>query len=511
LAPTLVVSLLLAGTCIFVALYLNRLHVDVSRDYTENLQSSQAAQNLQTTATELRDLLRDRDRNGTTFVQQVELYQHTLAQQLTESEKLANLDREKQLVAEIRGGLQDFKRQWELRPAGQPAVGASSDEALADLLDSRVVNHCKDLLAFNTQQAAQNDRDNYLIVNRLTWTLIAVGLGAPIVGLLLGYAMARKVYQSITQLSVRIGDAAGRLRKELPAVVLEDPGDLQALHQRMQGVLEEIENVVERLQQREHEVLRAEQLAAVGQVAAGVAHELRNPLTSVKMLVQTGMEGDKPPGLPLDDLAIIEREIRRMESCIQTFLDFARPPSSERSVTDVNAVIRRALTLLEGRIRRQKVEVALDLPAQPVDLLIDAEQIHQVIVNLLINALDVLPHGGVIKIEVSSPTEEQHSAIVRMQDTGPGLAPAVSDRLFEPFVTTKETGLGLGLSICKRLIEAHSGTIHAANGPEGGAVFTFTLPADVASPDPRSSIGEPGRGQVADACSAKPQAAMETT
>jgi two-component system, NtrC family, sensor histidine kinase HydH len=495
LAPTLVVSLLLAGTCIIVALYLNRLHVDVSRDYVENTQSSQAAANLQTTATELRDLLRDKGRNPAMFVQQVDLYQHTLGQHLEESDKLANLAREKQLVAEIRDGLKGFRREWETRPDGRPAVGAGSDEALADLLDKRVVGPCKDLLAYNTQQAEQNDRDNYVIVNRLTWTLIAVGLGAPIVGLLLGYAMARKVYQSITQLSVRIRDAAGRLRKELPAVVLEDPSDLQALHRHMQGVLEEIENVVEQLQQREHEVLRAEQLAAVGQVAAGVAHELRNPLTSVKMLVQTGMEGDKPLGLPPDDLAIIEREIRRMESCIQTFLDFARPPSSERRVTDLNSVIRRALTLLDGRIRRRQVDVSLDLPAQPVDLLIDAEQIHQVVVNLLINALDVLPHGGEIKVEVSGPTEEQHSAIVRIQDTGPGLAPAVKHRLFEPFVTTKETGLGLGLSICKRLIEAHNGTIHAANGPEGGALFTFTLPADAV---------------CGDASDAKPQAAMGT-
>ena len=494
LAPTLIVSLLLAGTCIFVALYLNRLHVDVSRDYVENTQSSQAAANLQTTATELRDLLRDKDRNPATFVQKVELYQHTLDKHLAESEKLANLDREKQLIPEIHEGLKDFRREWQKRPEGRPVAGAGSDEALADLLDRRVVTPCKDLLSYNTQQAEQNDRDNFIIVNRLTWTLIAVGLGAPVVGLLLGYAMARKVYQSITQLSVRVRDAAGRLRRELPAVVLEDPGDLQVLHQHMQGVLEEIESVVEQLQQREHEVLRAEQLAAVGQVAAGVAHELRNPLTSVKMLVQTGLEGDKPTGLPPDDLAIIEREVRRMESCIQTFLDFARPPSSERRVSDLNTVIRRALTLLEGRIRRHKVGVVLDLPAEPVELMIDAEQIHQVVVNLLINALDVLPHGGTIRIEVSCPTAEQHSAIVRVQDTGPGLAPAVRDRLFEPFVTTKETGLGLGLSICRRLIEAHNGTIHAANGAEGGAAFSFTLPADAASSDrvaakPQAAVG----------------------
>jgi len=341
LAPTLIVSLLLAGTCIFVALYLNRVHTDVSIDFVENLQSSQAAENLAQTAIELRDLLRDKQRDPATFPQQVRYYQHSLDRRLESSEILANLDREKKLVGDIRAGLDEFHRQWQARSDGGPATGTGSDEALADLLDKRVVRPCQDLLSYNKEQVAQSDRDNIVIVNRLTATLIVVGFGAPLIGLLMGYAMARKAYQSITQLSVRIRDAAGRLRKELPAVVLEDPGDLPDLHRQMQGVLEEIESVVQRLQQREHEVLRAEQLAAVGQVAAGVAHELRNPLTSVKMLVQTGMEGDRPPGLPADDLAIIEREVRRMESCIQTFLDFARPPVSERRVTDLNAVIRR--------------------------------------------------------------------------------------------------------------------------------------------------------------------------
>src|SRR5262249_61553917 len=102
--------------------------------------------------------------------------------------------------------------------------------------------------------------------------------------------------QSIYQLGVRIRDAAGRLKSEIRPVTLEDARDLPDLHQQMQTVIETIEDVVERLQQREREVLRAEQLAAVGQVAAGVAHELRNPLTSGKMLVQTGLEGPRPAG-----------------------------------------------------------------------------------------------------------------------------------------------------------------------------------------------------------------------
>src|SRR5262249_38347614 len=168
--------------------------------------------------------------------------------------------------------------------------------------------------------------------------------------------------------SVRIRDAAGRLNRDLGSVTVQKEGDLADLDRQMEHVLDEIGRTIDQLQQREHEVLRTEQLAAVGQLAAGVAHELRNPLTSIKMLVQTGLEGDAPPGLPAEDLAVVEREVRRMEGYIRTFLDFARPPRSERRRTDLGAVVRRALTLTEGRARRQQVVLTEALPSEPVTL-----------------------------------------------------------------------------------------------------------------------------------------------
>jgi two-component system sensor histidine kinase HydH len=165
-----------------------------------------------------------------------------------------------------------------------------------------------------------------------------------------------------------------------------------------------------------------------------------------------------------------------METCIQTFLDFARPPVSERHRRDLLPVVRRALTLAEVRARRQQVTLSATLPPGPVDLDIDAAQVQQVLLNLLLNALDALPQGGTIRVEVWPATTEKPTVEVAVRDSGPGIAPRIRERLFEPFVSSKETGLGLGLSISRRLIEAHGGTISGENAPGGGALFAFTLP-----------------------------------
>jgi signal transduction histidine kinase len=471
LAPTVLMSLGLVAACITAAISLRRQYVDMSTVLNENVDSILAAKELETTLTELLQQLRGQEGPpDPRLAEDVDKRLAAARQQLVRTRELANHEHERRKVQEIAQGLASFEALFR-QPTRPPAA------ELAANLEKGALPACAQLLRDNAEQVGHSDRENRRIVNLLTWGLLLVGIGAPLAGLLLGYSIARRVHQSIYQLSVRIRDAAGKLNGETHPITLEDTGDLAGLGAQMQGIVGEIEAVFQRLQQREREVLRADQLAAVGQVAAGVAHELRNPLTSVKMLVQTGLEGPEPSGLSAEDLSIIEHEVRRMEGCIQTFLNFARPPSAERRRTDLNAVVRRALALVEGRARRQQVACTAELPPHPVALCIDGEQIHQVLVNLLLNALDALPHGGRVRVTVGGPTAETRAVTVRVEDTGPGIPPAIKARLFEPFVSGKETGLGLGLSICRRLVEAHGGSIRGDNVPPG-AVFTFTLPAD---------------------------------
>jgi signal transduction histidine kinase len=195
-------------------------------------------------------------------------------------------------------------------------------------------------------------------------------------------------------------------------------------------------------------------------------------MTSIKMLVQAGREGGDT-GLAPDDLDVIEREVRRVERSLQTFLDYARPPKPAKVLTDLVKVARETVDLTRGRAARQQVVVRLVDLDGPMTLDADPDQLRQVLVNLTLNALDAMPRGGELTLEVGGDEPE---AVIRVTDTGTGIAAEIRERLFEPFASTKETGLGLGLVICLRIVEDHGGSIAAENPPGGGARFTVRLP-----------------------------------
>lgn len=226
---------------------------------------------------------------------------------------------------------------------------------------------------------------------------------------------------------------------------------------------------------RERQMVRAEQMAAIGQVAAGVAHEIRNPLTSIKGLVQVNLREADARGLPAEDLRVIEHEVRRMERTLQTFLDFARPPKPDRWRLDPVTVIDRVYTLVGGRARKQRVALRLLRPDEPVWLDGDQDQLQQLLLNLVLNALDAMPEGGAVEIDLRPPRDGHVELFVR--DTGPGIAPHVLPKVFETFVSSKETGIGLGLPVSRRIAEDHGGTLSAYNLPDGGACFALRLPA----------------------------------
>jgi signal transduction histidine kinase len=269
---------------------------------------------------------------------------------------------------------------------------------------------------------------------------------------------------------------AHRLEQDVASVRIEADGDLQNLDRQLQSVVRQVEEITERQQRHQQEMLRAEQLAAVGQLAASVAHEVRNPLTSVKMLVELAIRPRDPKPLTANDLRVIHGEITRLEQTVRSFLEFARLPKPQRAPCDLRDVLGQAAELVRARAGQQKVELVVRSPEEPVPASVDRDQLCTVLVNLYLNALDAMPHGG--RLETTLGAEADGGVSVVVADTGAGIAPEISARLFTPFASTKATGTGLGLSISRRIVEEHGGRLSATNRPGGGASFTLHLPPD---------------------------------
>ena len=251
--------------------------------------------------------------------------------------------------------------------------------------------------------------------------------------------------------------------------------ELQFLQIVANAIAAPLDSTGKESEQRQKHLMRAEQMMAMGQVAAGVAHELRNPLTAIKGLIQVNRKELEDRGLPDEDLRVIEHEIRRMERSLQNFLDFARPPQPKRRRMSLAPVIERVISLVQGRARKQQVSIEATQSAGLGWVDADQDLIQQLLLNLVLNALDAMPLGGVIRIEVHPTTDGQ--AAVRVIDNGPGIAPHILPIIFDRFVSSKETGVGLGLPVSLRIAQEHGGKLTAENPPQGGASFTLQLPA----------------------------------
>ena len=478
--PTILVGLVLLGASTTAAVYLQRQQAHTAELLRENVSSRTVAQDLETTLENLIALLR----RGSTQVDDLNEYTKSL---LTRADVHADKEEEKRLVVQVMTSFDGYAQAWQDRQQEGEASKTNRIESALRTLEAETLPRCRALREYNGQQIVDSEQVHGRTVTWMAWGLAGVGGVGALAGVILGYGVARSLRRSIYQLSVRIRDAADRLGQDLPAVTLVKDGDIPQLHQHMEKMVRDIENVVQQLQQREREVLRAEQLGAVGQLAAGAAHELRNPLTAIKMLVQTNREEAAARGLPVEDLRMIEQEIRRMERSLHTFLDFARLPKPERRPIAIAAVVEKTFALLEGRARQQGVTLHFAAPANPVVVRVDPEQIQQILVNLVLNALDAMPQGGRLQVELGASANGQVE--LRVSDTGPGISAQLMPRLFEPFVSSKETGLGLGLVVSQRIAEAHGGSLRAANRLEGGACFELRLPLNGASAKPPSEQG----------------------
>lgn len=292
-------------------------------------------------------------------------------------------------------------------------------------------------------------------------------------------AVAWTVSRGIVRPVYELVAAADRIGKgDLQArVAVTQRDELGQLAQRFNDMASQLQESVARIRDlHKEEMLRAEQLATVGELAAGIAHELKTPLLGIasgaqllsRRLDQRDHEGRHLAGEML-------QRIQRMEGAVQDLLNYARPSPARLSLLDLNAIVERALRLVEPRAQRSGVAIGRSLAAELPSSLVDPDQIGQVVVNLALNGIEAMQGGGRLEVE----TREADGVVeLRVSDSGPGIAPAERDRIFRPFYTTKHTGTGLGLAIVRQIVERHGGAVAVADAPSGGARFVVSLPAE---------------------------------
>ncbi|MFO0796937.1 MAG: ATP-binding protein [Gemmataceae bacterium] len=477
LGPVVLTTLCLVSLCGITAVSLFYQQAAVTQVLREEFTSRKAASDLRSTLNVLIAL----ETNHVETVSDL----HTRAQaQIADTRRHADTPTEQGLTEQMGDGFGQYLHLWQSLP---PPAAADHEARVADatrFLEARVLVPCRELEEYNDSRVEEAVREHEQTLRNMVWGLATVaGLGG-FAGVVLGFGVARGLSRSIRRLEVQIRDAAGKFGPDPAEIVVTGDGDFHGLHAQLDQLAGRIEEAVQTLRQRDREVLRAEQLAAVGQLAAGVAHEIRNPLTSIKMLVQAGLEDGA--GLTAADMRVIEGEVRRTERSLQTFLDFARPPKPRREQFDLTALVGGVVELIRGRAVKQRVAVAADAPPA-VTLTGDVEQFRQVLVNLCLNALDAMPTGGRLTVAVRPRPGRVE---VSVDDTGPGIPREILPRLFEPFVSSKDTGLGLGLVISRRIAEDHGGTILASNLPGGGAGFLVSVPTTLPA---RPDADTPGR------------------
>lgn len=415
--------------------------------------------------------------------------------QLAQARELMRVEPERSLIERTSSGYEGFFRSFQEilltlpadAPAGIPVeLSADQEDALAALTDriltESVLSPLQDTIRENRDVLERTSEASRATAQHLKIGFLLLGLCGGAAGLLMGTAIARTIGRSIVQLIVSVRGVAGRLSDVCDPVTMSHVGDLMGLESVLRGMEGTIAGVVERLQQRETELLRSEQLAHVGQLAAGMAHELRNPLMPMKVLVQAALEQPDGGGLRGRSLEVVNDEITRLEQAIQSFLDFARPPVPQTMSVDLRSVVTATTDLVSGRAATQGVTIRTDMPEHPACASIDAGQIRQLFLNLLLNALDAQPHGGRIEIAIRGegvPPADRTAVdwAVSVRDNGQGIPEAMLESMFEPFVTTKETGTGLGLTVSARIAAAHGGSLAVRNVPGSGAEFVLTLPA----------------------------------
>ena len=292
----------------------------------------------------------------------------------------------------------------------------------------------------------------------VSWFFIAAALG---------YSLARGIMRPIknfTQGAKAI--AEGDLDQYIPVKTKDEIGRLAQAFNEMAKELKETRTIQEELR-------RSERLITVGEIAASIAHEIRNPLGVIKNSAQMLREEKIGKEEENELFNFIIEESERLERVINDFLQLARLPQPHKKRVEMKELLDRILTVMSGEFKERKISVVRDFPYSDSYFVCDPEQFHQLFLNLILNSLEAMPDGGKLFIGLKNTDGKIE---ISFKDTGTGISPEVKDKIFEPFFTTRSGGTGLGLSIVSKIVKFHGGSIEVKSKVGEGTLFHLTFP-----------------------------------
>ena len=453
--------------------YTYRMEGLLSEIIDENLAAFHAAEELETALVNQKGFVTYYFLDGDPeWLRQLGEYRQIFKERLKEVRALGLTEKEKQALDKIESEYNQYVASKDdviaLYQAGERESGASLHKKVRDRF-FKIIALCdqfKDLHHQRIEQARGVSRSQAKNLRIVAGTAMLIVL---ILGVLLAFVLISNILAPIRSL---VGESDEKNRFE------KSDDEVKALSRRVRGLMEDIDQTHSELEKSRETLLQAEKLALVGRLAAGMAHSVRNPLTSVKMRL---FSLDRTLDLSVtqkEDFDVISDEIRHIDTIVQNFLEFSRPPKLKMQKVSPSEVVDMTLQMLKHRLESYDVEIKLDRKQTLPEILADPEQLKEVLVNLVVNAYEAMERRGSIEIQETEieTGPGDRKVMIRLTDNGPGIPDAIKDKVFQPFYSTKEEGTGLGLSICARIIEEHGGTLELTSTEGKGATFTIKIP-----------------------------------
>ena len=474
------IAVILAGGFLIIS-YIYRIQDETTVLMEQNVRSARTAKELTLSLYDIRaaslTYLFDRSPERIAILQEKQSEFITLLQKAKES---ANTEEENTLIQQISGLFSNYQQTLtnalELHKIGrisQPnklIVHASQD------LINTIEEKTNEFIVKNESAQAEYAESIKKNDDIIRSAMYALGFGGIFLGLVLGWLIARIILNPIYKLVLKVRDAAG---SEMVEHIKMSPGkELEELDQHINRLIGRINQAHEDLRRNRELLERSSKLAAIGKIAPALAHEIRNPLTAIKMLIYAMMQEPDISKDKLHDLEIITHEINRVEGFLQNFLKYARPAKPQMQMVSIIPVVKETLQLMQPRFRQNNIALTENHEQEGLRIKADPDMIKQIVMNLVLNAIESMGQDGELRFStlVKSDDPENRFFHIIISDTGPGIPDDILDSLFDPFVKGKDQGIGLGLSISQRIAELHHGWISASNNQDRGATFTVHLP-----------------------------------